>query len=186
MTPDNQANRRPSLAALYAELDRPGVPAWLDADVLAAHVAGELSPALDRQVQAALATSPALAALCETLAELQQPAAELAARLGREGHVHGHHRQAHTSTRHGVRRSGHHGLRWLGAAAALMLVVLAGWGAMQLKPGSPSMTAGQTPLSAPQVDAIFSSGVDNGLANNDASRAGGDRIFHSRFGRKST
>lgn len=175
------------LASLYQELGDAGLPAWLDADTLVAHAAGELSPGLALRVQQALDQSPELMALHASLVDLAPHSEALAQSLAAQSQHQAHRqvRRAGAGARHAVRRSGHHRrARWMGTAAALLLAVVGVWGWQQLDTGHhQTATASNPPAATQQVDTIFDNGMDHRLAVNP-KKAGDDKIFRASFNKK--
>ncbi|MGA7297642.1 MAG: hypothetical protein WBW92_09050 [Rhodanobacteraceae bacterium] len=174
------------LAGLYRQLGDAGLPAWLDADTLVAHAAGELPPAMTQRVQQAVDASPELKALSAGLAELAPHAEMLAQSLASHGQHQTHRRTRVVSTRHAERRQAHHiRARWAGAAAAVFLAIAGVWSWQHFDAAQPTATASQQPVVTPKTDAIFDSGMDSRLAASP-KKAAGDSIFRASFNRKSS
>lgn len=187
MTTEHCQIESEALARLYRQLGDVTLPAWLDADVLAAHAAGSLSPALSRSVQAALDASPALAAIHQGLADLAPHSEALARSLAGAARQAGQHPARHVASRHAVRRAGHQRrARWLGAAAALLVAVAGVWGWQHFDLREQPSTASVQPAATPQSDSIFDSGMDNQRLASNPNKAEDDSIFRANFNRKSS
>ena len=174
------------LTGLYRQLGDTGLPAWLDADTLVAHAAGELPPAMAQRVQQAVDASPRLQALSASLAELAPHAEQLAQSLASHGQHQTHRRTRVASTRHAVRRQAHHvRARWAGAAAAVFLAIAGLWSWQHFDAAQSNATAMQQSAATSAGDAIFNSGMDPRLAASP-KKAAGDSIFRASFNRKSS
>lgn len=183
----NLQTSQASLAEMYQQLDDAALPAWLDADTLVAHIGGQLPAALAQRVDMALADSPALQALRDSLVELAPHAEALEKALSNPRQEHGHHPVHHKVARHQVRQTRHprHSRRgrWLGAAAAMLLVTVAGvWGWQNVAnlshPGLASQQA--QPVDTPAGDEIFRGSMDDRVASNAETKPA-DRIFTNSF-----
>ncbi len=179
-------NEDTRIAGLYQQLGDAGLPAWLDADTLVAHAAGELSPSLAQRVQKALDQSPELTALHASLVELAPHSEALAQSLAGQSQHQGHRQVQHANSRHAVRRSVHHQrARWMGTAAALLLAVAGVWGWQQLDSTQQTTTASNPPAAIQQTDTIFDSGMDHRFAVGP-EKIDGDKIFRTTFNHKSS
>lgn len=179
---DNAYTERPHLGALYRRLGDACLPAWLDADLLVAHAAGELSPALAQRIDTELAHSPELAALRDALADLAPASAQLADAVTALKPAAAHRRERHAATRHAVRRSRHQRhARWAGAAAAVLMAVAGVWSWQHLdaRHAATAQVPAATAPARSQPDTIFDNGMDSRMAAR--SGQGSDRIFRAGF-----
>lgn len=180
---DNKA-----LARLYQQLGDPELPAWLDADVLVAHAAGNLSPALARRVQRLIDASPALAAIHQSLVDLAPHAEVLAQALAVQTQPAAHRQVRHAAPRHAVRRAGHHRrARWMGAAAAVLVAVAGVWGWQHFDLRQQAATASVQPAATVnKPDTIFDSSMDGQRLASNPAEIRGDSIFRADFKHKSS